>query len=41
VTTTRASDALDVRRLENWSPVFDLAILARTFLAVVRGAGAY
>jgi exopolysaccharide biosynthesis polyprenyl glycosylphosphotransferase len=32
---------LDLYYVENWSPVLDLVILARTFIAVVRGAGAY
>jgi lipopolysaccharide/colanic/teichoic acid biosynthesis glycosyltransferase len=32
---------LDLRYVENWSISFDLLILARTLLAVVRGVGAY
>jgi exopolysaccharide biosynthesis polyprenyl glycosylphosphotransferase len=32
---------LDLYYVENWSPVLDLVILARTVVAVVRGAGAY
>jgi len=32
---------LDLYYVENWSPVLDLVILARTFFAVVRGRGAY
>ena len=32
---------LDVRYVENWSPLLDLRILWRTGAAVVRGTGAY
>jgi exopolysaccharide biosynthesis polyprenyl glycosylphosphotransferase len=32
---------LDLRYVENWSISMDLLILARTFLAVIRGVGAY
>ena len=32
---------LDLYYVENWSPVLDLVILARTFVAVIRGRGAY
>ena len=32
---------LDLRYVENWSLSFDLVILLRTFLAVVRSSGAY
>jgi lipopolysaccharide/colanic/teichoic acid biosynthesis glycosyltransferase len=32
---------LDLQYVENWSFAVDLAILARTFLALWRSAGAY
>jgi lipopolysaccharide/colanic/teichoic acid biosynthesis glycosyltransferase len=32
---------LDMRYVDNWSLSFDLVILARTFAAVIRSAGAY
>jgi lipopolysaccharide/colanic/teichoic acid biosynthesis glycosyltransferase len=32
---------IDVRYVENWSLTMDLAILARTLGAVIRGSGAY
>ncbi|WP_245544750.1 sugar transferase [Mobilicoccus pelagius] len=32
---------LDLRYVDNWSPIGDLRILLRTFQAVVRGSGAY
>ena len=32
---------LDLYYVENWSPVLDLVILSRTFIAVILGAGAY
>ncbi len=32
---------LDLRYVDNWSPIGDLRILLRTFHAVIRGSGAY
>jgi lipopolysaccharide/colanic/teichoic acid biosynthesis glycosyltransferase len=32
---------LDLYYVENWSPVLDFVILARTVVAVIRGRGAY
>mgnify|MGYP002148253420 CR=1 FL=1 len=32
---------LDLRYVDNWSPIVDLQILFRTFRAVVAGSGAY
>jgi lipopolysaccharide/colanic/teichoic acid biosynthesis glycosyltransferase len=32
---------LDLHYVENWSPSLDLAIIAKTFKAVVTGNGAY
>ncbi len=32
---------LDLRYVENWSPVLDLMILWKTLRAVTRGSGAY
>ncbi len=32
---------IDVRYVENWSLIFDLMILWKTFGAVLRGSGAY
>src|SRR5690606_19899281 len=32
---------LDLYYVDHWSPTMDLAIIAKTFSAVIRGAGAY
>jgi lipopolysaccharide/colanic/teichoic acid biosynthesis glycosyltransferase len=32
---------LDLYYVENWSPLLDLSILAKTVVTVVRGVGAY
>jgi exopolysaccharide biosynthesis polyprenyl glycosylphosphotransferase len=39
--TWEESVRLDLRYVENWSLTFDLAIIWKTFFAVVRGSGAY
>lgn len=39
--TWEQSLRLDLRYVDNWSPIVDLTILARTLTAVVKGAGAY
>jgi Undecaprenyl-phosphate galactose phosphotransferase WbaP len=40
-TTYQEHVRLDLRYIRNWSPWFDLYILARTFGVVIRGEGAY
>ena len=39
--TWEESLRLDLRYVDNWSPIGDLRILFRTFNAVIRGSGAY